>query len=267
MRLMFILQCILGFQSQRIDFKNFFSRAYIPSGDPVSIELPRDFKSEGVKCDVVLRLKKILYGQAEAVRLWYENFRNGLVDLISVVSKVDPCMFISNTVVFLVYVDGCLFWARSQSDIGNVMKSFKEDGSSYNWRKSKGDSVPDFLGIDIKTLDGVVFQFYQTSLIHKVLEATGVEHCNRLTTPTKVVAPLGTDDNGYEAEKYCTNSYSFFIGIMSYLESNTIPYISFAVHQRAHFIHNTKESHDMAVRRICRYIQGTKENGLVFNPY
>ena len=29
---------------------------------------------------------------------------------------------------------------------------------------------------------------------------------------------------------------------------------------------NTKASHETAVKRICRYIQGTKENVLEFNP-
>ena len=83
--------------------------------------------------------------------------------------KVDPCLFMSQTVICVVYVDDCLFWARSQSDIDNVMKSFKKDGPSYNWEDSKGESVSEFLGIDIKTLDNGGFQFFQTGLIRKVL--------------------------------------------------------------------------------------------------
>ena len=54
--------------------------------------------------------------------------------------------------------------------------------------------------------------------------------------------------------------------MMLYLESNTRPDISFSVHQCARFTHNTKASHETAVKRICRYLHGTKENGLVFNP-
>ena len=49
------------------------------------------------------------------------------------VSKVDYWLFISKTVISVVYVDDCLFWARAQSEIDNAMKSFKEDGPSYNW--------------------------------------------------------------------------------------------------------------------------------------
>ena len=53
--------------------------------------------------------------------------------------------------------------------------------------------MSEFLGIDIKTLDSGEIQFCQTGLIRKVLEATGMEDCNGLRTPTKVEAPLGTD--------------------------------------------------------------------------
>ena len=129
---MFILRCILGLKSRSIDFTNDFAQAYIPSGEPVFIELPMDFKSDGGQHDVVLKLKKSLYGQAKAARLWYEKLQNGLVERGFVMSKVDPCLFMSNTVIFVIYVDACLFWARSQYDIDNAMKSFKEDGPSYN---------------------------------------------------------------------------------------------------------------------------------------
>ena len=99
---MLILKCILVLQSQIIDFKNNFSQADIPSVDPVFIEIPRDFNIYGGQCDGVIRLKKILYGQYQAACQWYENLRNGLLDRGFVVRKVDPCMFMSKTVVFVV---------------------------------------------------------------------------------------------------------------------------------------------------------------------
>ena len=130
--LMLILQCTIGLHSQSIDFKNDFSQSDITSGESVLIELPRDFNSDGGQCDVVLRLKKSIYGQAEATRLWYEKFQNGLLDCGFVMIKVDPCMFMSKTVICVVYVDDCMFRAHSQYEIDNVMKSFKGDGTSYN---------------------------------------------------------------------------------------------------------------------------------------
>ena len=121
---MLILQCIICFQSQSIDFANAFAQAYIPIEEPVFIELPRYFKSDVEQWDAVFRLKKSLYGQAEAARLWYEKLRNGLVERGFVMSKVDPCLFMSKTVICVVYVDDCLFWARSQFDIDNLMNYF-----------------------------------------------------------------------------------------------------------------------------------------------
>ena len=54
-RLMLILQFILGLQSESIDFTNAFAQADIPSKEPVFIELSRYFKIDGGKHDVVLK--------------------------------------------------------------------------------------------------------------------------------------------------------------------------------------------------------------------
>ena len=85
--------------------------------------------------------------------------------------------------------------------------------------------MSEFLCINIKTLYNGLFQFCQTGSIHKVLEATGMEHSNGLPTTTKVEAPLGTDVNGSEDKGDWPNSYDSVIGMMLYLASNTRPYI------------------------------------------
>ena len=103
--------------------------------------------------------------------------------------------------------------------------------------------MSEFLVIYIKTLVNGGFQFYQTGLIRKVLESTGMEHCNEFPTPTKFEAPLGTAAIGSEAKRDWTNSYASVIWMMLYLESNIILDISFAVNQCSRFTHNTKASH------------------------
>ena len=83
--------------------------------------------------------------------------------------------------------------------------------------------MSEFLGADTKTLDDGVFQFCQTGFISKVLEYTGIDHCNGFPTPTKVDTPLGTDANCSEAKRDWPNPYAYIIGIMLYLESNIRP--------------------------------------------
>ena len=77
--------------------------------------------------------------------------------------------------------------------------------------------MSEFLGLDIKTLGDGGFQFCQTGFIRKVLEATGMEHCNGLPTPTKVEAQLGTDTNVSEDKRDWTNLYASIIEMMLYL--------------------------------------------------
>ena len=61
--------------------------------------------------------------------------------------------------------------------------------------------MSELFGIGIETLDDDGFHFYQTIPIWKLLEATEIDNCNELPTPTKVDAPLETDDNGADAKR------------------------------------------------------------------
>ena len=74
-----------------------------------------------------------MYWQYKSTRLWYRKLKGCLLDLVFVVSNVYPCLFMSEPIVFVVYVDECLFWGRSQSKIYIVMNYLKEDGTIYNW--------------------------------------------------------------------------------------------------------------------------------------
>ena len=78
-----------------------------------------------------------------------------------------------------------------ESEIDEVIKYLKEDGTSYNWKQQKLESETEFLVIDIKKLDDCGFQFYKYGLICKVLESIVVEECNGFPTPKKSEAHLG----------------------------------------------------------------------------
>ena len=135
-------------------------------------------------------------------------------------------------------MDDFLFCGFSQCNIDNVMNPFKDYGPICNWEHSKGEQVYDFLGINIKELDGGVFKFYQTGLIQKIFQATGMEHFNGFPKLTKVESNLGTYENGTEVKRYCPNSYSSVIVMMFYLTSKTIKDFSFSFNTCACFIHN-----------------------------
>jgi len=102
----------------------------------------------------------------------------------------------------------------------------------------------------------------QTKLIQKILHTTDMEDCGIDITPARE-KPYGADVDGPAfAEEW---DYPSVIGMLLYLV-NTRPDIQFAVHQCARFTHAPRDCHAQAVKRICRYLQGTKEKGLVFRP-
>ena len=90
----------------------------------------------------------------------------------------------------------------------------------------------------------------------------GLEEANGKSTPAASSAPLGTDGSGkMMAESW---NYASVIGMLMYLASNSRPDIQFAVHQCARFTHAPKQSHANAVKRVVRYLLGTRSEGMTF---
>jgi hypothetical protein len=62
------------------------------------------------------------------------------------------------------------------------------------------------------------------------------------------------------------SEYGHVIGKLLYLVKSTRPDISCAVHQCARHYANPKIQHTAAVKRIGRYLLGTKDKGLIMKP-
>ena len=121
-----MLTAILGLHTQSIDFSNAFAQASIPDGKDVYIEVPKGFApTDGRDC--MMKLKKSLYGSTTALRLWYEKISKGLIDRGFVPFKMDPCLFISPTVLLVLYVDDCCIFARDPKDIESLLKYFDDE--------------------------------------------------------------------------------------------------------------------------------------------
>ena len=76
--------------------------------------------------------------------------------------------------------------------------------------------------------------------------------------------PLNKDENGSPRKEDW--NYASVVGMLLYLSSNSRPDITFAVHQAARFTHCPKASHEIALKRIGRYLKATRTRGLVVNP-
>ena len=261
-RLMLTLSLKLRLKTVQCDFDNAFVQASLPS--PIYCQLPKGYKvptdaSGSTQHDYVWRLNKSLYGLREAPRLWFEHLSAGLIASGFQPSKQDPCLFYSKGVIALVYVDDVLFFARERESIDSSLSQLKTLGFKYT---VEGD-VTSFLGIQINTLDDGSLQVVQSGLIDSVLALTGLSDCNSVSIPAET-APLADHvDSPPRLEDW---NYASAIGMLLFIAGNTHPEIAFAVNAAARFTQKPMLQHERAVKKICRYLKGCKNQGLIFRP-
>jgi histone deacetylase 1/2 len=261
-RLVLTLALKHGWATRQVDYTNAFAQAEIQ--EEVYIEPPRGFSGQD-GMDKVLRLRKSLYGLKQAPKTFFDKLRAGLLERGFTPSNIDPCLFMKKNMICVVYVDDTILCgpdsAALEMEIRGLGVSNLEQRHSFQLR-DEGE-VGDFLGIRIHKQENGKFDLSQTGLINKIISATGMEDCNPISTPTSKAA-LGSDRDGDPFnEKW---KYSAVVGMLLYLSSNTRPDITFAVHQCARYSHNPKQSHAKAIKRIIRYLQGTKDKGMTFSP-
>ena len=256
-RLLLTLAIANGLETRQVDYVNAFVQADLRPNENFYIEVPEYFQSKE-NANVVLKLKKSLYGAAQSPLRFFEKCRDGFLKRGFRQSSHDPCAFLRKGIVVLVYVDDCLFFGKSGQALDDLIADLKTE-----FDLTHEGNVGAFLGIDITTLPDGRFELQQQGLIDKVLTETGMHNAAPVRTPA-IATPLGSDPNGESPQE--SWNYATVIGMLMYLASNSRPDIAFAVHQCARFTHAPRASHEQAVKRILRYLIGTKSRGLVFSP-
>ena len=76
--------------------------------------------------------------------------------------------------------------------------------------------------------------------------------------------PLVKDEDGVAAVEGF--SYSSVVGMLLYLSGHTQPDNAYAVNCCARYMFCPKHSHELALKRIGRYLKNTSSRGMVINP-
>jgi hypothetical protein len=259
-RMMICLAATQGLKTRQIDFTNAFVQATLK--EDVYVKCPEGYGPENGE-DVVLKLNKSLYGLVQAPMHWVNHLRDGLTKRGFTPSPHDPCMFSNKDgVIILAYVDDCLMFAPSNNLIDKVIDDLKHE-FPLTVESDKNEDVYAYLGVDLKRNSDGTITFTQKGLVDKILRTVGLQDCSPRATPCNT-EPLGSDAKGARHSE--SWSYPSVIGMLLYLSSNSRPDIQFAVHQCARFTHNPKASHSEALKRVCRYLKGTQDQGMTFKP-
>jgi hypothetical protein len=105
----------------------------------------------------------------------------------------------------------------------------------------------------------------QMGMIQRVITALGLDdgYAKGKHIPAES-KPLVKDADGEGA--HGGFSYSSVVGMLLYLSGHTRPNIAYAVNCCARYMFCPKHSHELALKRIGRYLKQTLEEGMVVNP-
>jgi hypothetical protein len=251
-----------GWATRQVDYTNAFLQAEM--GETVYVEPPRLFEPRSGK-DLFMLLLKSLYGLKQAPRTFYEKLCEGLLERGFEQSAIDPCLFMKAGCICVAYVDDKIFAGPDADKLSADIKSMgvSSDENQHSFQVRDEGEVDDFLGIRIQKQGDGKFILTQTGLIEKTLKAAGMEDAHRIFAPASTTH-IGADRDGAIFNEDW--EYATVVGMLIYLAYSTRPDIAYAVHQAARHTHAPRVSHAVAVKRILRYLCGTRDKGIYFQP-
>jgi len=221
----------------------------------VFVEMPRAFGEPGK----ILKLRKSLYGLKQAPQNFFQHLKAKLEKNGFISSDSDECLFISEKVICIVYVDDTLLFSPLEAHIDEVLWLLHEEDMDLEVE----DDVAGFLGVDVRrNPDNNTVTMTQRGLTERIIKALDCESLPVTKTPAEHGC-LGSDPDGALPQEGF--NYASIIGMMQYLQGHTRPDITFAVSQCARYIHKTRRSHEIALLRIGQYLRGTINEGLIMS--
>ena len=253
------IRMLLAFASHKefilyqMDVKSAFLNGYIV--EEVYVEQPPGFQDHKYP-DYVFKLKKALYGLKQAPRAWYDRLSKFLLQNGFSIGKVDTTLFTKtkgvDLIIVQIYVDDIIFGSTNVSLCEEFSKCMHSE-----FEMSMMGELNYFLGLQIKqTKEGIFIN--QAKYVKDLLKKFDFEGMKPLSTPMSSSIKIDKDENGKAVD---ITKYRGMIGSLLYLTASR-PDIMYSVCLCARYQSNPKESHLNAVKRIFRYLSGTKNLGL-----
>ncbi|KAI3751228.1 hypothetical protein L2E82_22276 [Cichorium intybus] len=241
----------------QLDVKNAFLHGDLD--ETVYMHQPLGFRDKS-RPDHVCFLKKSLYGLKQASRAWYTRFAEHVTHIGFSQSLSDHSLFIykhrSNMAYLLLYVDDIILTTSSDT----LRLSIISQLSSAFAMKDLGP-LSYFLGVAVTRHSNGLF-LSQRKYAAEIIDRAGMSKCKPSATPVDTKPKLSASASPPYSDP---SSYRSLAGALQYL-TFTRPDITYAVQQVCLFMHDPREKHMNALKRIIRYIQGTLDFGLHISP-
>uniref|UniRef100_A0A2N9ID50 non-specific serine/threonine protein kinase n=1 Tax=Fagus sylvatica TaxID=28930 RepID=A0A2N9ID50_FAGSY len=198
--------------------------------------------------------------QLDAPSAWFERFTSHLLTLGFIASVANASLFIlrrgSLTVYLLLYVDDIIITGNDSSVITSIISQL----STAFELKDLGP-LRYFLGLQIDYTKSDLF-VHQCKYLTDLLTKFHMIDSKAAPTPIVLTPALTPSDDDVLPDP---TLYRSLIGALQYA-TFTRPDITFAVNHVCQFMHKPTSTHFVATKRILRFLKGTLDKGILFQP-
>jgi hypothetical protein len=224
--------------------------------------IPKGFEVQDEGQDYVLKLKKNLFGQKQAGRVWNQHLVNKLKEVGFIPSEIDECLFYKGKSVFVLYTDDSILAGPDPQELDDIIQEMEAVELNLT---VEGD-ISDFLGVQIDRINDNTFNLSQPHLINDIIKELRLDGQNvaiKKTTGASSKTLCRHLDSPHFDDHF---NYRRVIGQMNYLEKCSRLDISCAVHQGARFVSNPRLQHGKALKWLGRYLVGSRDKGMIYSP-
>ena len=261
------LRCLLAlgahhdWEIHHMDVKSAYLNGVLE--ETIYMTQPKGYEQPG-KEDHVCLLKKGLYGLKQAGRAWNQTIDPALRKLGLEPLANDRCVYMHrrgpDLLIVSLYVDDLFIFTNSTS----LLRRYKIDLRSAFEMEDLGEARL-ILGIKVTRDRGArTITLSQEGYIQSALEKLGGTGLNPTATPMETGVTLTRAAADYVAKPEDVTRYQSAIGALMYAACSTRPDISYAVSTLSQFSANPDGTHFGALKRVLRYLQGTRGCSLTY---
>jgi Reverse transcriptase (RNA-dependent DNA polymerase) len=233
-----------------LDVSNAFVSA--PLAKVVYVRLPKILADRfGSK---IMKVKKALYGLKQAPLSW-RLYLEKMFDTVKIIKAPTPCLYAYNNCTIVVYVGDRIISGpnvEEVTELKNIIKGL--------FVCTDAGALKEYLGVLFERRDDGAFVLSQRQYLLNVLQRFGKEDCKPCATPC---VPKKTIDEASTDMSYTTFPYREAVGSLLYLATHTRPDIPLTVGMLSHAMAAQSAQDVVAVKRLMRYLSGTRDCGLV----
>ena len=266
-RTVLTLAARLNLELHQIDIKGAYLNGELNDEEAIYMRQPPGYADPALPRHVC-HLRKTLYGLKQSGCRWYQKLVEILVKNLGFkLCEVDQAIFIKRSkktlIIIVVHVDDCTIAASALSLVVELKTQIRKhveitDLGKLHW----------LLGIEVtRNREEWTITLSQRSYLESITRCFGFDDLKPVSTPMEPHIKLTNAQSPSTGAEYASMQhipYREAIGSLMYAALGTRPDISYAVSTVSRFSSNPGLPHWEAVRRIYRYLIGTKDLRLTY---